>query len=134
MQNVVDNLLLRQFLLARVADADSQPPEIRRAQPRTDVLQAVVTGDTSPHFQLYIARLEVELIVDDKVSSGARGKPASADTACPLRFMNVIGFSSQQSCSILTASPKNFFSAASDFPSSGRARRREKRALWRVRW
>jgi hypothetical protein len=62
--------LLRQAEGARVADADAQAPEVRRAELGLDVLQAVVAAVAAALLQADAARRQVEFVVDDQFSAG----------------------------------------------------------------
>jgi hypothetical protein len=66
MQHVVDNFLAGQFLFARMADADPQPPEFGGAEALADILQTVVAGDAAAHFQLYLSGPQIELVVHNQ--------------------------------------------------------------------
>src|ERR1700730_2190973 len=65
-KNVIGDLLFRKRTLARVADADSQPPEGRRAERRGDILESIVTGAAAAFLELDGAWLQVELVVRDQ--------------------------------------------------------------------
>ncbi len=66
LQHVVGDFLLREFRLARVSDADAQPPVLRGAQLRLDVAQSVVAGVSAAELHLRLAGLQVELVVHDE--------------------------------------------------------------------
>ena len=66
MKNVIRDLLLRKRTLARMADADSEPPEVRRAERGDDVLESVVPGAAAAQLELHGAGLQVELVVRDQ--------------------------------------------------------------------
>ena len=74
LQHVVDDVLLRNRRVARMADADAQAPEIRRAELRRDVAQAVVAGDAAAELHLRLAGREIELVVDDEDLRRARSR------------------------------------------------------------
>src|ERR1700681_3673869 len=65
-KNVVRDLLFGKRTLARVADADSEPPEGRRPERCGDILEPIVTGAAAAFFELHRAWLQVELVVRDQ--------------------------------------------------------------------
>ena len=66
MKNIVGDLLLGKRAFARVADADSEPPEGRRAERCGDILESIVAGAAAAFFELDRAWLQVELVVRDQ--------------------------------------------------------------------
>ena len=66
MKNIVGDLLLGKRAFARVADADSEPPEGRRAKRCGDILESIVAGAAAAFFELDRAWLQVELVVRDQ--------------------------------------------------------------------
>src|SRR6185369_7892795 len=73
----------------RVADADSQAPEIPGPELRRYVLEAVVTGDAAPELHLRFAREQVELVVDDKDLGRRNGEKAGRRRYRPSREVHV---------------------------------------------
>ena len=66
MQHVIDDLLLREFDVARMSDTEPQPPEFAVAELRYDVLEAVMPGAAAAKLELHAPRLHVELVVRNK--------------------------------------------------------------------
>src|ERR1700679_3707019 len=62
LQYIIRNLD-RVFRMPRMTDTDAHAPEIVRAQARSNVLEAVMAGDTAAEFYFYRSRRQVELVV-----------------------------------------------------------------------
>jgi hypothetical protein len=65
MQDEIGDFLI-QVQCARMADPQAQPPEARRAERGTDVLQSVVTGVSASQLHLALSRQQVEFVVHDQ--------------------------------------------------------------------
>ena len=72
-----------------MADAEAQPPEVRRAELRGDVAQAVVAGDAAAELHLRLAGQEIELVVDDEDFVGRDREEARAAADRPARQVHV---------------------------------------------
>ena len=83
--------------VTRMADADAQPPEVRRGQARWTSLRPLCPAVPPPRFILPTPGSEVELVVHDQdlVRERSCSTAPSATTAWPERFMKVVGLSSQ---------------------------------------
>ena len=91
LQHVVDDVLLREFRIARMADADAQAPEIRRAQLRLDVAQSVVARRARRRVSSSPRRATSRARRARRGSRRARRRRTARAraTARPDRFMNV---------------------------------------------
>ena len=83
MQHEIDDFL-REAERARMADAEAQAPEVRRAKAGLDVLEAVVAAVAAALLEADAAGRQVEVVVDDENLAGVescRNWPARPPTA-----------------------------------------------------
>ena len=107
-----------------MADAEAQPPEVRRAELRADVAQSVVAGDAAAELHLRLAGLAGRARRARPGSRPARcaKKRASAPTERPDWFMYVDRLHEAQRRPPCATSPANRDSGANATPSFARER------------
>ena len=120
------------FLVARMADADAQAPEIRRAELRDDVPQAVVARMAAAVLDFHRPRRQVELVVRDQDFVGRDlVELRQRATAMPDSFIQVCGMTSQTRPGAAQMSVESGLLASARTLRAASRSTSQKPALWR---